>query len=248
MLSSFSASFQAGRRSGLIVPFTAEIVQSSLLAHFESSYLDSYPGSGDQWFDLQDSGYVATLEDDTYYSPDNNGIFVLDGVDDAIVIPHANILRGSINGALTIQTWTNISSYNDKDRIIEKFESDGYNLQIRANNVLQLNMNGATKNNDFFSANNAISLNQWNLITLVLRWNGGVSNPSRVFVNNTQVISGANTETSLGTNAGPLKFNAGIQVSREPVAKMGAIYIYTKELSTAEIQENFDATKGRFGL
>jgi len=248
MLSSFSGSFQAGRRSGLIVPFTAEIVQSSLLAHFESSYLDSYPGSGNQWFDLADSGYVATLEDDTYYSPDNNGIFVLDGVDDAIVIPHANILRGSINGALTIQTWINLSSYNDKDRIMEKFQSDGYSLQIRANNALQLNMNGATKNNDFISANNAISLNQWNLITLVLRWNGGVSNPSKVFVNNTQVISGVNTETSLGTNTGSLKFNAGIQISREPVAKMGAIYIYTKELSTAEIQENFDATKLRFGL
>jgi hypothetical protein len=248
MLSSFSGSFQAGRRSGLIAPFTAEIVQSSLLTHFESSYLDSYPGSGNQWFDLADSGYVATLEDDTYYSTDNNGIFVLDGVDDAIVIPHANILRGSINGALTIQTWINLSSYNDKDRIIEKFQSDGYSLQTRTNNALQLNMNGATKNDDFISANNSISLNQWNLITLVLRWNGGVSNPSKVFVNNTQVISGVNTETSLGTNTGSLKFNAGIQISREPVAKMGAIYIYTKELSTAEIQENFDATKLRFGL
>jgi hypothetical protein len=248
MLSSFSGSFQAGRRSGLITPFTAEIVQSSLLAHFESSYIDSYPGSGNQWFDLANSGYVATLEDDTYYSLDNNGIFVLDGVDDAIVIPHSNILRGSINGALTIQTWINISSYNDKDRIIEKFESDGYSLQIRANNSLQLNMNGATKNNDFISANNSINLDQWNLITLILRWGGGALNPSKVFVNNNQVISGANTETSLGTNTGSLKFNAGIQVSREPVSRMGAIYIYTKELSTAEIQENFDATKSRFGL
>jgi hypothetical protein len=69
-----------------------------------------------------------------------------------------------------------------------------------------------------------------------------------VFVNNTQVISGENTETSLGINTSPLKFNAGIQLSREPVSKMGAIYIYTKELSTAEIQENFNATKSRFGL
>jgi len=248
MLSSFSGSFQAGRRSGLITPFTAEIVQSSLLAHFESSYIDSYPGSGNQWFDLANSGYVATLEDDTYYSLDNNVNFVLFGVDDAIVIPHSNILRGSINGALTIQTWINISSYNDKDRIIEKFESDGYSLQIRANNSLQLNMNGATKNNDFISANNSINLDQWNLITLILRWGGGALNPSKVFVNNNQVISGANTETSLGTNTGSLKFNAGIQVSREPVSRMGAIYIYTKELSTAEIQENFDATKSRFGL
>ena len=248
MLSSFSGSFQAGRRSGLVTPFIAEIVQSSLLAHFESSYSDSYPGSGNQWFDIANSGYVATLEDDTYYSLDNNGIFVLDGVDDAVSIPHNNILRGSINGALTIQTWINISSYNDKDRIIEKFQSDGYSLQIRSNNSLQLNMNGSTRNNDFFSSNNAISLNRWNLITLVIRWNGGSINPSKVFVNNTQVISGENTETSLGINTSPLKFNAGIQLSREPVSKMGAIYIYTKELSTAEIQENFNATKPRFGL
>jgi hypothetical protein len=248
MLSSFSGSFQAGRRSGLITPFTANIVQSSLLSHFESSYYDSYPGTGSQWFDLANSGFVATLEDDTYYSLDNNGTFVLDGVEDAIVIPHSNILRGSLNGALTIQTWINISSYNDKDRIIEKFQSDGYSLQVRANNVLQLNMNGATKNDDFFSANNAITPNQWNLVTLVLRWNGGVSNPSKVFVNTNQVISGANTETSLGTNTNPLKFNSGIQVSREPVSRMGAIYIYTKELSTDEIQENFNATKSRFGL
>jgi hypothetical protein len=248
MLSSFSGSFQAGRRSGLIVPFTADIVRSSLLSHFESSYSDSYPGSGNQWFDLESSGYVATLEDDTFFSLDNGGIFVLDGVDDAISIPHANVLRGSIGGALTIQTWMNISSYNDKDRIIEKFQTDGYSLQIRANNVLQLNMNGLTKNDDFFSANNAIPLNEWVFITLILRWGGGAANQSKVFVNNTQVLVGSNTETSLGTNNGALRFNAGVQISREPVSRMGAIYMYTKELSPAEILENFNATKSRFGL
>jgi hypothetical protein len=248
MFSSFTGSFQAGKRAGLVEPFTANIVQDNLLAHFESSFANSYPGDGLQWFDITDTGYVATLEDNTYYSPDYNGVFVLDGVDDAISIPHTSILRGTINGSLTLQTWINISSFNDKDRVFEKFGTDGYGLQIRSGNALALEMNGLTSSNTFLSSANAFSTNQWVLITAVINWNGKAANPSRVYVNTTQVVSGANTESSLGTNTGDLRINAGKQTSREPVSKVGAVYIYTKELSPTEIEDNFEATKLRFGL
>jgi hypothetical protein len=248
MLSSFTGSFQAGKRAGLIEPFTADILQDNLLAHFESSFTDSYPGSGTQWFDITDTGYVATLEDNTYYSPESNGVFVLDGVDDAISIPHTSVLRGTLNGSLTIQTWINVNSFNDKDRIFEKFGTDGYGLQIRSGNVLALEMNGLTSSNVFVSDTNALPINQWVLVTAVINWNGRAAKPSRVYVNNVQFISGANTESSLGTNTAPLLINAGKQTSREPISKVGAVYIYTKELSALEIENNFEATKLRFGL
>lgn len=249
MLSSFTGSFQAGRRSGTVQPFTANIVQSGLFAHFESSYPDSYPGSGTSWYDLKSNSSAAILQNGTDYSLENNGVFVLDGIDDYISVPDSTIIRGTPNTIFTLQLWVNVSSFNDKDRLFEKITSNaGYSLQLRNEGQIGLQMDGSL--NDYYVLSTSfIPLNTWILITSVIAFNGGSTTPTKIYVNNTEYISLQNTETSIGTNNSILKINSGqVAGSREPISRIGALYIYNKALTTNEIQTNFDATKGRFGI
>jgi len=249
MLSSFTGSFQAGRRAGTVEPFTANIVQSGLVSHFESSYPDSYPGTGTSWFDLQENSGPAILQNGTDYSLFNNGVFVLDGVDDFISVPDATVIRGNPNTVFTLQLWVDVSSFNDKDRLFEKITFNaGYSLQLRNSGQLALQMDGSA--NDYYViSNSSIVLNTWMLITAIIAFNGRTTTPSKVYVNNTEYISLANTETGTGTNNSVLKINSGqAPGSREPISRIGALYIYNKALNTSEIQENFNATKGRFGV
>lgn len=249
MLSSFTGSFQAGRRSGTVEPFTANIVQSGLFAHFESSYPDSYPGTGTSWFDLEGNSSPAILQNGTDYSLYNNGVFILDGIDDYISIPDSTVFRGTPNTVFTIQQWVNVSSFNDKDRLFEKFTSNaGYSVQLRNEGQLALEMKGSSSNNYVLSLD-TIQLDTWMLVTAVIAFNGKSATPSKVYVNGVQKIYIENTETSIGTNNSVLKINSGqTPGSREPISKIGAVYIYNRALTISEITENFDATKGRFGI
>jgi hypothetical protein len=249
MLSSFTGSFQAGKRSGTVEPFTANIVQSGLVSHFESSYPDSYPGTGTSWFDLENNSAPAILQNGTDYSLFNNGVFVLDGIDDFISVPDSTVIRGNPNTVFTLQLWVDVSSFNDKDRLFEKITLNaGYSLQLRNEGQLALQMDG-TSNDDYVISSSTIPLNTWMLVTAVIAFNGRSTTPSKVYVNNTEYISLANTETSTGTNNSTLKINSGqTPGSREPISRVGAVYIYNKALNTSEIQENFNATKGRFGV
>lgn len=245
MLSSFTGSFQAGKRAGTVQPFTANIVQSGLFAHFESSYPDSYPGTGTSWFDLEGNSSPAILQNGTDYSLFNNGVFVLDGIDDYISVPDSAVIRGS--SVFTLQLWINVSSFNDKDRIFEKITSNaGYSLQLRDSAQLALQLDGSP--NDYYVvAGSSIPLNTWIFITATISFNSAI--PSKVYVNNTENLSISNIQTNVGSNTSILKVNSGQVVgSREPISRIGAIYIYNKVLTTNEIQTNFDATKGRFGV
>ena len=249
MLSSFTGSFQAGKRSGTVEPFTANIVQSGLFSHYESSYPDSYPGTGTSWYDLKANASPALLQNGTDYSLLNNGIFVLDGVDDYITIPDTATIRGLINTVFTIQTWINVTSFNDKDRLLEKVAfNSGYSLQLRNEGQLALEMKGAI-GNDYVISGSVIPLDTWILVTATLAFNGRSTTPSKVYVNTSEYLSINNTETSTSTAGTALKVNSGqTPGTREPISKIGAVYIYNKALSPSEIQENFDATKGRFGI
>jgi hypothetical protein len=145
--------------------------------------------------------------------------------------------------------WVNVESFNDKDRLLEKITSNaGYSIQLRNEGQIALQMDG-TSNDYYVESSLSIPANTWILVTAIIAFNGRSTTPSKVYVNNTEFISLENTESSTGSNNNPLKINSGqTPGSREPISKIGAVYVYNKALSTAEIAENINATKGRFGI
>ena len=86
------------------------------------------------------------------------------------------------------------------------------------------------------------------MFTCIPRFGGGAGNPSKAYVNTTEVISAANAESSIPTNTAPLRLVSGIQEgSPYPACRLGSFYYYNRALTAAEVSTMFEATRTRFG-
>jgi hypothetical protein len=229
------------------------IVTNGLIIQLDASNATSYPGSGTTWFDITSTNNGTLTNGATFTSSDPK-YFNFDGVDDYVNIPDVAAIRPSIGGAVTGIIWAYITSYTAFDGLISKqFGAptyDGFSLVLNTTNRVALNMNGGSVNGNYNSANtNVFSLNTWTMFTCVVRFGGGAGNPSRAYVNTTEVVSAANTESSIPSNTAPLRLVSGIQEgSPYPACRVGGFYYYNRALSAAEISTMFTATRTRYGV
>jgi hypothetical protein len=236
------------------IPAAQSIITDGLLVNLDAGDSASYPGSGTTWTDLQGSN-DATIDGATYSAADS-GIFVFDGVNDVITIPDSADMRATVGGTRTLQTWVKVDSYDNGDGIWGKQYGassayDGYSLALQTNNVIRLQMNGNTVNGGYNSATNAFTLGTWMFLTVVVRFGGGSGSPSLVYKddNSTPIISQANAENGITNINAPFIFARDVQEGTDYAdINIGALYVYNRALSTAEIAENFNTTKARYGL
>ena len=235
---------------------SSNIITNGLVVQLDASKSASYPGTGTTWFDITstNNGTLTPTGTPPTYTAASPTYFSFDGTNQYVNIPDAAAIRPSIGGAVTAIIWAYITSYVAFDGLISKqFGSpsyDGYSLVFSTNNRLQLNMNGASVNGTYISANtNIFSLNTWTMFTCIPRFGGGAGNPSKAYVNTTEVISAANAESSIPVNTAPLRLVSGIQEgSPYPACRVGSFYYYNRALSAIEISTMFEATRTRFGV
>jgi hypothetical protein len=251
-ISSFPGAFGYGRgqppASG-----GSGIITNGLVIQLDASNSSSYPGTGTTWFDITSTNNGSLINTPTFTNTAPK-YFTFDGVNEYVNIADTAAIRPSVGGAVTAIIWAYITSYTAGDGIVSKqFGAptyDGFSMVFNTTNRLQLNMNGQSVNGIYVSANTNIwSLNTWTMFTCVVRFGGGAGNPSRAYVNTTEVISAANSESGIPSNTAPLQLFNGIQEgSQYPAGRSGSFYYYNRALSAAEITTMFTATRARYGV
>jgi hypothetical protein len=235
---------------------SSNIITNGLIIQLDASKSSSYPGTGTTWFDITstNNGTLTPTGVPPTFTSASPTYFTFDGTNQYVNIPDAAAIRPSIGGANTAIIWAYVTSYVSADGLISKqFGAgtyDGFSLVFNTTNRLQLNMNGGSVNGIYVSANtNVFSLNTWTMFTCIPRFGGGSGNPSKAYVNTTEVISAANSENSIPVNTAPLRLVSGIQEgSPYPACRVGSFYYYNRALSVAEITSMFEATRTRFGV
>ena len=250
-IGSVGGSFGFGRA---VAPATGGgIPTNGLLIELDASNSSSYGGSGTTWTDIR-SGYNGTLVNGPTYTSASPSYFTFDGTDDYVNIADNAAIRPSIGGTVTAIIWAYITSYVAFDGLISKQfgapSYDGFSLILNTTNRVALFMNGGSVNGNYTSAStNVFTLNTWTMFTIVVRFGGGSANTSKVYVNATEVVSAANSESSIPSNTAPLRLVSGIQEgSPYPACRVGSFYYYNRNLTAAEINTVFTATRTRFGV
>jgi hypothetical protein len=217
--------------------------------HYDFSDANCYPGSGTTVSNLSKITLNGTLTNGAAYSADDGGVIAFDGVDDYINVPDNVRIQAPIGGKITVQIWANVSAYADNNGLFGKqfgaSTYDGYSLALITDEGVRLQMNGNIVNGGYNSATGVWSLNTWHLFTAVIAFNG----TAKAYVDTTEVVSVSNAELSLTATAA-LRIGQDIQDpgDRHPTMKVGAFYVYNRELSPAEIEAVRNATKSRYGL
>ena len=230
---------------------SASIVTDSLFMELDAS---SYTTG--TWSDETGNGNNATINGATWQATDG-GIFDLDGINDTISIPHNSSLSLSTTQQRTIQVWVKFDSLPALNtqgqpvfgKLSSSFSFDGYwgGLYSNGGNT-RVVTNGTSIQKTTDSTSTPISINTWYLYTFISQITS-TSNTTKVYINTTEVSSNAHgSDTYTESNTLYLGF-IGIGVSSPYLdGKIGACYFYTKGLSAAEVTQNFNATKSKYGL
>jgi hypothetical protein len=226
-----------------------DVVENGLVLALDAGNSKSYPGSGTTWTDLSGNGNNGTLTNGPTFDGDNLGSIVFDGTDDRVVIPHNSSQNPT---EITICSWVNqtdiLNLSGRNPNIIGKTGNSGY--RVRINGGFNTNV-GSIVFFDRGSTNNITTLDglvfsgSWYFIV-----GTGSAAGLKIYLNGT--LQASNT-TSFGgyTSTGDLAVGAassGNDFSEQFYGKISQTLLYNRELTAQEIQQNYNATKSRFGL
>jgi hypothetical protein len=224
------------------VAYNPTIVRDGLVLCLDAGNTKSYPGSGTTWTDLSGNGYNHTLTSAPLTTIDGVSCFDVSASGRYIVDSGTTFTFGSSH---TMIAWARplaepqVFNY----RTLWRTTPNDHPLLIQNST----NLIGYFDNNlNVFESYglNAGTLgieNKWTMFTLVA--SGG---STTCYINNLSA-SGTVAYTTSGNNHDAFG-NEFVGGGSQPFGYVSVAQIYNRALTSAEIQQNFNATRSRFGI
>ena len=223
---------------------TPSIITDGLVLNLDAGNTLSYPGTGTDWFDLTSNDNDGVLLNGASYITDGGGSISFDGVND--FVDCGNDISFDITQTLTLECWVKKSTKGGYHHLISKFPGGNCSYLLGTNTNGQPYFSRSTTGsnqgiNGTYNSN--ISDDNWYHVvasynslssTLIMSVNGVAQTFS---LSGDIHVSTTNVNIAKRTNVGQY-FPANIPVAR----------IYNNALTETQIQQNYNATKGRFGL
>ena len=229
-----------------------KIVRDGLVLYLDAGDRNSYPGSGTTWKDLSGNGNNGALTNGPTFDSGNGGSLVFDGVDDYISTDYD--LSWNDNSHVTINIIVKPSTLVGNYPFLGKgpslwewqFNQVGTSFQHVYWNTGGGHSNGPTTSISNFFENT----NDFVFISLV--WNSSdnkyyLYKNGSLFYTINWVDASINQNRSNGINLGGNIYRWSLASNYWP-GSIALFSVYMRSLSDSEIQQNYNATKGRFNL
>ena len=225
-------------------------VRNGLVLYLDAGNPLSYPGTGNTWTDLSGNNNNGTLINGPTYSSDNGGSIVFDGVNDYAEKTTSTFLTGDIEA--TIDTWiyyTGISTSASYNTIVAFGDGpnggDTFSIGLTDVYRIAISYNGGL---NYQTAQNTLVTNTWNHI-VVTKTPGAINTTSKIYLNS--VLQSASGPANIpNVNSRVIRVGKWTNEGAPyyPQMKCANVKIYNRALSQAEVQQNFNIFKGRYGL
>jgi hypothetical protein len=235
--------------------YSPKVVTEGLVLYLDAANTKSYPGSGTTWSDLSRSGTNGTLTNGPTFNSGNGGSIVFDGVND--YVEFGDVLDLGTN-SLTVNQWINLNNNNTVQVFSGKALAGGqnyrWNTAIQDTGKLSAFMQGNGGSDIQPIGSTTIPTSTWFMVTSVFNRASSIS----IYYNGVQEIISGNATISQwdGLNFQSINpFRLGAYTSANNIGilvpmngKMGITQVYFRALTQQEIQQNYNATKSRYGL
>ena len=221
------------------------IVTNGLVLNLDAGFTPSYPTTGTTWYDLSGNGNNGALTNSPTFDSGYNGSIVFDAVDDYVNCGNGSSLNSIVT--YTVSTWFNLPTV-----------SRNYNP------IFCRHIRGTISSDiEIYGGNGGVTLvhnrDNGGSITYVYAQGPASNTPVMYTVTygqNTWKTYFNGTLDQTFTSIAPPLANSGYvtdigQFYDTPYFLQGKIYsqqVYNRSLSAAEVLQNFNATKGRYGL
>ena len=230
-----------------------KIVTDGLLRCLDIGNNRSYPGSGSTITDLSNSKDNGTNNGASYNSDDPKNFSF--GNND--YISGTSFYNSRDAGSVEVWFQHNQSTHSQIGMIYFEGTANGFgnpkemHLSVSTSGVLNIFFE-AGSNDLSLNQSGSISANTWTCATAT--FTGLTSGKSaKIYVNGSLNTSGSATGSYSGGSASSVSYigRSATTVSgayRGLVGKIAIVRCYSKQLSDAEVSQNYNAVKGRFGL
>ena len=215
------------------------IVTDGLVLCLDAGNAKSYPGSGTTWTDLSGNGYNHTLTNASFTTVDGvscfntstNGYVVDSGTTFTFGSSHTMIAWARPLADSQVATW----------RTLWRTLPDDHPLLIQdATNLIgYYDNNGGNFVSYGLNAGTLGIENKWTMFTLVAS-----AGSTTCYINNLSASGTVAYTTSGNSHDAFGSTNGGSQ----PFGYVSVAQIYNRALSASEVQQNFNALRGRFGI
>ena len=208
--------------------FANTIVQQGLVLNLDAGNPYSYAGAGTTWIDVSGNSNNGTLTNGPTYSSDVGGTIVFDGVNDYVTTSFATTSGQSV----TYCGWV----YSTESTSIYKNFVDS----LSESPMIWWNASGQIEFDASRYTTTTVYRNQWVYVSLS---KPSGSSSASYYVNGVLVGTGTAYTTPALI---PTLFNRSAAQTWK--GNGAVVQIYNRALSAAEVLQNYNATKGRFGL
>ena len=215
-----------------------QVERNSSMSTFTSVY------TGDVCNDLINSSNNGTLTNGVSYSDFNSGSFVFDATNDSIIIPENSALNTQTP---TVEVWVKTNATTQNGFWFEKGQVNTQYSLFQEGAVIQWrqNIGGSITN---LSTTTATYMNTSSWYQVVATYTSG---SRKLYINGTLVNSDGQGGT-IATNANGMSIGVfgGYNGARGYYysGNIASVKVYNRELSASEVSQNFNATRGRYGI
>ena len=218
------------------IAYNPRTITDGLVLCLDAANTKSYPGSGTTWTDLSGRGNTGTLVNGVGYSASNGGSLVFDGVDDYaltsnIVLPTANsspLTLEAIAMTTTASSWQTVLGTH------ATYTQIGF-----LGTLFYFGRNGGGGN--LFVNGGNISANTW--YHMVMTYDGATGYG---YINGSLRASGSIGSNGASNGVTLLSTYTSSGALERLTGRVATARVYNRALSAAEIQQNYNALKGRY--
>ena len=224
-----------------------KITTDGLVLCLDAAISKSYPGSGTTWYDLSTSKNNGTLTNGPTFTNSNNGILNFDGVNDYVIFtrPSSIITGGSISVSIWAKWITTGTTTSTIQALIDNNHSNsplqGFVLQDRPDLSKKLTFS-SSPNQTGVASTFQVGDGIWRHIV-----GTNDTSTSKLYIDG--VLNNSLSQSGLATvqpniSIGYWQMGSGRYLN----GKVAHVSIYSRALTSLEIQQNYNATRGRFGV
>ena len=233
-----------------------EVVTNGLVLCLDAANPKSYSGTGTSWFDVSSEQNHGTLVNSPVYSTDNSGRFNFTASSDQYAtVQHTSKLSDEIFSQTlfsTLESWVNVSTFQNWTCMINQAfgasysnttgpglwsNSTGYQFVVAAG--VNSNPTGGSRTLSYTA-----NTNQWYHIAGTIQ-----GTDMRMYVNGVLHQSTTTSILPVTSNTSTITIGKRATTASPSIAgSLSQIRIYNRPLLATEILQNFNATRGRFGI
>jgi hypothetical protein len=227
------------------ITYYGNIVKDGLVLNLDAGKLDSYPRTGTAWNDISGFQNNGKLENGPTFNSGNGGSIVFDGGDDYV---NLGTIFNFTSENFSFSYWVNFNSLTTNQIgqgpiVLYKgsFNNNGYYDQISTNGTVGIITNQTFTIQVSSTASGTISINNW--YNICYTRNGS---SIRIYVN------GEDRTQTAGTHINPQTSNNEFRIANYQNGlilgnfRLANFLTYNRALSSAEVLQNYNATKGRY--